>query len=1041
MLSTRLANYIQVTKVPFSDSDFDPPQSAYTCCPQNLSAYSGSLTQMSTNGSVPDLSASMQNLTVEPKKKKRTQRAFHATFTQPPPITQQQPLGSPYVTTPVNQQLGFFTPADAQTFAHANGLFTNFNSEVHTPVNPKFSPAPVVPNTPVAFHGAPIVPSSPAVLNVTTPHDIAAQNQSSDLSLSGARHQAQEEYSTPQYDAEGNKLGFKSFLSFQNIVPPIAGTQYHAVDQGTATPKHIRSTMYNVPESEALRKATKLPIAVTIRPFAPLLSTEEPVPTVDMSGLGSTSYTEKTDIGPPRCNRCRTYINPSMMHTAAGKFTCNICQFPNNTVPPEYVSMLNPMTNQRIDRESRAELHKGVYDIIVPSYYNVGGEDKAPSGLHHVFLVDISHQSIIKQLPVLVADAIRAAIFDYSEDYDSDTLAAKLKFAVILFDKSMHFYNLSPALSTCQISVSGDLEDPFIPFHEGLFADPEESRMVIEDALNNLEMLCNENVLHDTEPCFSVAIRTAAMCLDLVGGGKITSILSTLPSWGPGGSKLKENRNVGRSALAEMEKKLYSADNEYYKLLATDLVAQNVGLDVFVVATTSVDVSNIGWLASVTGGSIYKWANFNFERDGRSLTSQIVNSVKKCTGYQGQLKLRCSNGLQVSQYYGFPSNSDTVVGLSSSLPDPVIPVLNEDQTFTVLLEYDGTLNTKYDCHFQAALLYTDPQGVRKVRVINLVLAVSERLQDVFNFVDQDAVVTTIVRDTLSFVGKESISELRKSVNEKLVDVFTLYRAMSEENHNRNATLTNQLIFPDSLKHLPAYFLALDKSKALRDSTAVHVDARLCDVFQMLYMPVERLVYHLYPAMVELHSMLDDDALIIDDTGNTSGFMKVPEYKPLTNASLDSGVYILCNGSTIYVRVHPDTNRLLLKDLFGDHVEAVNDIDPLIDSLPELPTHISQQARHLVKYFQEHLIGSCSIGNSAIQVVRDGIDSLSYEFRECLVEDHLPSKTVNTSPSYPEFLQSLHGAIRGKVEFEKKNLKRTTNVQHLHDTLAQRLIHF
>lgn len=991
---------------------------------------------MSVNGSVPDLSASMLNLAVDPKRKKRSQRAFHQTFTQPPtPFGGPPSLGSPSAPfmTPPAQTSGFFTPAEQPTL--------QFGSEIHTPTNAKFaSPAPVAPPTPLAFgNGATIRPM--ATMNVTTPHEIAEQNHLANLLLCEARHSCQQEYYTPQYDDEGTALGFRSFLSFQNILPPVAGTQFHAVDQGTATPKHMRASMYNVPESEQLRKATKLPLAVTIRPFAPLLPTEDPVPVVDMLMLGSTTYSDPMDVGPPRCNRCRTYINPLMMHTSSGRFTCNVCQFPNNNVAPEYVSMINPMTNQRVDREARPELHKGVYDIVVPNYYNVGGAEKTPQGLHHVFLVDVSHQSIIKQLPVLVADAIRAAIFDYSEEYSADELQLKLKFAIILFDKSMHFYNLSSALDTCQVTVSGDLDDPFIPFNEGLFADPEESRMVIEDALNNLELLCNEKVLHDTEPCFSVAVRTAAMCLEQVGGGKITSILSTLPSWGPGASKIKENRNVGRSMLAEVEKKIYSADNEYYKLLASDLVAQNVGLDVFIVATTSADVSNIGWLASVTGGSVYKWANFNFERDGRSLTSQIVSSVKKCRGYQGQLKLRCSNGLQVAQYYGFPSHNDSVIGMSSTLPDPVIPVLHEDQAFTVLLEYDGNLDTKYDCHFQAALLYTDPQGIRKVRVINLVLAVSERLQDVFSFVDQDAVITAIVRDTLSFVGKESIAELRNSVNSKLVDIFTLYRAMSEENHNRNSTLTNQLIFPDSLKHLPAYILAFIKSKALRDSSSVLVDSRLCDVYQMLFMPVERLVYHLYPAMVELHSLLDDDCLVIDDPANGSEFVQLPEYRPLSSSGLESGVYVLCNGSTIFVRVHPDTNQLLLKDLFGDHVDSVNDIDPLIDSLPELPTHISQQARNLVKYFQEHIIGSCLIGSSAIQVIRDGIDSLTYEFKECMVEDHLPSKTVNTSPNYPEFLQSLHGAIKAKVDLEKKNLKRTTNVQHLNDTLAQRMIHF
>ena len=89
-----------------------------------------------------------------------------------------------------------------------------------------------------------------------------------------------------------------------------------------------------------------------------------------------------------------------------------------------------------------------------------------------------------------------------------------------------------------------------------------------------------------------------------------------------------------------------------------------------------------------------------------------------------------------------------------------------------MLEYDGKLSPKLDCHFQAALC-TDPNGVRKVRVINLVLAVSKSLEDVFHFTDENAVVTTIVRDTLSFVGQQSLLELRESINNKLVDILLI----------------------------------------------------------------------------------------------------------------------------------------------------------------------------------------------------------------------------------------------------------------------------
>ncbi|CUM45939.1 uncharacterized protein AC631_03590 [Debaryomyces fabryi] len=961
-----------------------------------------------------ELASGLQNLSLNnnpsKSKKKRSARAYHTEFNSPD-VTQPS---TPFQ--PQHQSI-------SQPQLHAEPVSLPYSGQMHTGLMQAF----------------------------TAPDPAHAQNEQQNLSLSSARFHHQQEYMTPVSEEDGT---YKSFFTFQNIVPPTAGTQYHTVDQGTSSSKFMRSSMYNVPETEQLRNATKLPLSVTIRPFAPLLATEEPIPVVDMQSLGFSAEADPLDVGPPRCRRCRTYMNPAMQHTTHNRFVCNICQFPNNTIPDDYISMVNPVTGARTDASIRPELHKGIYDIIVPKQYNVGGSDTVNHELHHVFLIDISEQSVRQHLPVLVADTIRATLYSLDYDEQSETMDPNEpqkkfpgKFAIITFDKRLQFYNLSPSLDSTQLSISSDLEDPFVPFNEGLFADPEESRICIEDALNNLEQLSsNENVIADPEPCFAAAVRTAMLCLESVGGGKITSVLSSLPSWGPGSLTYKDRKNVGRSPTPEQEKAIYNPDNEYYQLLAKDMISRNVGLECLVVSPTAVDLSNIGWLCSVSGGSVYKWSNFNFERDSRSFTARFINSIRKSRGYQGQLKLRCSNGLQVTQYYGTSSAVAEASVVGAGTQDPIIPVLNEDQTFTVLLQYDGKLNTKYDCHFQAGLLYTDPSGIRKVRVINLVLAVSETLDDVFNFVEQDSVVTTIVRDTLSFVGKQTLHELRESVNEKLVEVFTQYRAMSELGHNRHRTLTNQLLFPDSLKHLPMYMLAFIKSKALRDSTALTADTRLADIFQFLNMPVERLVYHLCPALVELHTLEQDDCMVPDEgTENPDYFIKLPQYKDLSYNQLDGGVYILCNGLDIFVWIHPNANILLIKDLFGDDIDSIDQINPLIDEIPDLPTHISQQARNLVKFFQTEITGSSAIGSAGIQIVRLQIDGAEVLFKDCLIEDNLKGVlAANSGAAYPEYLSNLHKAIRVKLENDKSSNRvrqSVSTVEHHQDTLAQRLIHF
>ncbi|KAK8438675.1 COPII coat Sec23p-Sfb3p heterodimer component [Candidozyma auris] len=984
-----------------------------------------------------ELASEIQNVSLDGKKKKRPQRAFFDVNQ----VNQQAQASFAPVAPPPPQFEGhdeFATQQSQRYPAHAFQQQQQQQQQQHFDNSAQFGPNTITPAQPRTEYSNMLNANEPlheTQFDVSgTPH---TPSSDSPLSLCKARHDHETEYTTLLYDQEGNCIGTKPFLSFENVVPPFAGTQYFAVDQSTATPKHMRSTFYNVPESEQLRKATRLPMAVTIRPFAPQLTSEEPIPTVDMSRLGQESGVDPEDIGPPRCRRCRTYINPFMVHNIQGRFVCNICQFPNNFLPHEYVAPVDSY-GQRVDRGHRPELRLGVYDLIVPDYYNVGGAEKTPEPLHHVFLVDICQHSINKQLNMLVADAIRATLFDYDEQSAGQERRPQ-KFAIIMFDKATHFFNLSPSLEATHIYISGDLDDPFVPFYDGLFADPEESGMVIEDALHNLESLGSGKTLHDPEPCFAVALRAAAMALDAVGGGKITAILSTLPSWGPGGSKLKSNNTVGRNPTADVEKRLYSVDNEYYKLLAKDMIAQNVGLDVFAVSQTPVDVSNIGWLASVTGGKMVKWSEFDFERDSRALTAQIVRSVESSRGYQGQLKLRCSNGLQVAQYYGFPSSEGGIIGLVNSTSDPIIPILNEDQTFTILLEYDGTLNTKYDCHLQAALLYTDPQGVRKVRVMNLVCAVSERLEDVFNFVDQDGVVAALVRDTLSFVGKESIVELRSSISSKLVDVYAQYRRMEETSHNSSRSLTNKLIFPDSLRHMPLFIMALTKSKALRDSSKSDIDERLVDVYSMLNMPLDRLVYHLYPALAELHSFTDDDCMPIE-AGEKDSFIKLPEFLPLTAQSLAPSAYILCDGTTVYVRVHPETNAQLLADLFGDHIKGVNDLDLKMDSLPELPTHISEQARNLVQFFQKNIIGTSSIGHFAIQLVVDGVGGPIPQFYEALIEDSLPAKIASASTNYANFLTSLHKAVTVKVDSEKAAKKNDRNALSDTSTFTS-LLHF
>lgn len=117
------------------------------------------------------------------------------------------------------------------------------------------------------------------------------------------------------------------------------------------------------------------------------------------------------------------------------------------------------------------------------------------------------------------------------------------------------------------------------------------------------------------------------------------------------------------------------------------------------------------------------------------------------------MKVRCSNGLQVSAYHGnFVQHA-----LGADLE---FGGVDADKAIGVIFSYDGKLDRKLDAHFQAALLYTSADGQRRVRCINVVAAVNEGGMETMKYVDQDAVVSIIAKEgeliAYLFMKKESL---------------------------------------------------------------------------------------------------------------------------------------------------------------------------------------------------------------------------------------------------------------------------------------------
>ena len=227
------------------------------------------------------------------------------------------------------------------------------------------------------------------------------------------------------------------YPTMEQHLPPPATIPFVSHDQGNSAPKFARLTLNQIPSSADILASTSLPLGLVLQPLAQLQDGETPVPVLDFG-----------DVGPPRCRRCRTYINPFMTFRSGGnKLVCNMCTFPND-VAPEYFAPTDP-SGIRVDRLQRPELVMGTVEFTVPKEYWV----KEPVGLRWLFLIDVGQEAVNRGFLEAFCEGVVRALYgdDASEDGQehgaenatSSKLPPESRIGIVTFDKDVHFYNLS----------------------------------------------------------------------------------------------------------------------------------------------------------------------------------------------------------------------------------------------------------------------------------------------------------------------------------------------------------------------------------------------------------------------------------------------------------------------------------------------------------------------------------------------------------------------------------------------------------------------
>lgn len=241
------------------------------------------------------------------------------------------------------------------------------------------------------------------------------------------------------------------YPTLEQHLPPPGSIPFVAHDQGNSSPKHARLTLNNIPSTSDALAATGLPLGLVLQPLASIQPGEPSIPVLDFG-----------ETGPPRCRRCRAYINPFMTFRSGGnKFVCNMCTFPND-VAPEYFAPTDP-SGARVDRMQRPELITGTVEYLVPKEYWA----KEPVALHWLFLIDVSQEAITRGFLEAFCEGILGALYGDTVDGLSDEssngdapgrlLPPGSKVGIVTFDKTVHFYNCSVCRRKLSVGVMANI--------------------------------------------------------------------------------------------------------------------------------------------------------------------------------------------------------------------------------------------------------------------------------------------------------------------------------------------------------------------------------------------------------------------------------------------------------------------------------------------------------------------------------------------------------------------------------------------------------
>lgn len=603
-------------------------------------------------------------------------------------------------------------------------------------------------------------------------------------------------------------------------VPPTSRIPCSYVDDGNASARYMRPTLWQLPERQVVLQNCGLPLGISLHPFADYAgSLPDDPPTIPLVASE-----------PVRCERCDAYICPWTYFGDGGKkWSCSICGFANKT-KAEYFGAADA-NGRRFDEHQRPELCRGVVEYQLP--FALGdasrGVAELPKAVATILVLEATTHTF--------ESTFFRSVIDTLANLSAD-LSALRNVAVITFNTLLTIHGAKEAF----VLAETEEEPSFVPVPP--------SKLFFERGSDvpwtTIYDRCAASTMQ-SEATLGSALRWAHRLLD-GGSGRIVLFAGSQPKIGVGKLVLR--------TLLEHQPQLPGF--KFYETLAESLCKQGVAVDAVLGHATYMDVPTLRVLFDRTGGRLRDY--FPFDSSGCFLEPLAEDIRRVLLGKFAQnclLAVRCSRGFEVAGVFG----CGMTVSSGSSVTIRQVALMDSDQSLQVGLKMASAApgSSQLPAVFQVAVFFDQCH----VRVFTLRLTASGTTPSaLFRATDMDAVLAYLYR-SLVLCAADSVryssvvnpaANPSHPMNDALVGILAAYRKHCTTNPS-----PGQLILPEALKTLPAFINALTKAEQSW-SAAERMEASRCpiqDLYGLIYPAVFKVQVALSPAGSGLGTGLED----------------------------------------------------------------------------------------------------------------------------------------------------------------------------------------